>query len=129
MRQLEETNYGYRITLVPGDPSAVSRLLQEVETRVRRQEEFGVLVDMRSISVLPIETQEGLKGCIDLLKAAGMRRQAIVLNGAIATLQAQRLSKEMAILDLCRYLDVSSEPRWEQVSLDWLIRGIDPSYR
>jgi len=129
MRLLEATTYGYRITLRPPfDPPMLRALHDEIAKRVPRREAFAVLVDLRSVSAFPIETQEILKQCIDLLKTAGMGRQAIVLDDAIAKLQAQRLSKEMGILDLCRFLDASSDAEWETAALDWLTGGVDPYY-
>ena len=38
----------------------------------------------------------------------------MVLNSAIATLQARRLAKQTGIAPSIRYIDASAEPEWEK---------------
>jgi len=49
----------------------------------------------------------------------------VVLNSAIATLQARRLGKETGTDRWARYID-ASHPDWEKIALDWLVSAKDP---
>ena len=55
-----------------------------------------------------------------------MERNAVVLNSAIASLQARRIAKETGISEWVRYIDSSTEPDWERVAMEWLTAGADP---
>ncbi len=131
MHRIEETRFGYRVTfegfLHRDDMGALLGSMKEtVRPRRRQEERFAVLVDMRSSRAFPAEAQELLKQAITLFKEAGMERNVVVLNSAIATLQAKRLAKETGIESWSRYLDASSEPEWERVAVEWLLRAVEP---
>lgn len=124
---LEETDFGYRLTFHGFmEPDALSALLDAVRRKVHRREPFGVLHDMRQTLAFPSDAQEVLRQCFAHLREAGMERQAVVLNSAIATLQARRLARETGILEHCRYVDSSQDLEWEQTAGDWLRHGIEP---
>ena len=128
MHRIEETPYGYRVTfegfLQRDDAGA---LLDSMRSTVRpREGGFSVLVDMRTSRAFPVEAQEAVKQAILLCKEAGLERNAVVANSAIATLQAKRLARETGIEAGIRYIDAASEPEWERVAVDWLTAGIDP---
>lgn len=131
MHRVEETRYGYKVTfegfLHRDDMGALLNSMKDV-VRPRRNtdERFAVLVDMRNSRAFPAEAQELLKQAITLFKEAGMERNAVVLNSAIATLQARRLAKETGTANWSRFIDASSEPDWERVSIEWLLRAVEP---
>lgn len=127
MPSLEATDYGYRIRFEELlEPAGVNQLLQDIKTRIPRRESFAVLVDLRQPRAFPVAAQEVLKLCLEALMEKGMGRQAIVLGTAIAVLQAQRLSKETGVMDLCRYFDATSDPDWLRRATNWLLHGIEP---
>jgi hypothetical protein len=127
MVQLEETDFGLRVTFHGFmEPEAMSRLLAAVRRRIAPREPFGVLTDMRHTLAFPSDTQEVIRSCFLHLKETGMERQALVLNSAIATLQAKRLAREAGILDRCRYVDAAQDPEWEKTATDWLRHGLEP---
>ncbi|HYO15068.1 MAG TPA: hypothetical protein VE685_17885 [Thermoanaerobaculia bacterium] len=128
MYRIEETSYGYRVKfeghLQRDDAGA---LLTEVKAVIRpRGAAFAVLMDLRSSRALPAETQDILRATIVHFREAGMERNACVLDSAIAALQARRLAREAGVADGTRTIDVSHQPDWERVALDWLVRAIDP---
>jgi hypothetical protein len=128
MHRIEETQYGYRVTfegfLQRDDAGA---LLDSMRSTVKpRAGGFSVLVDMRTSRAFPAEAQEAVKQAILYCKEVGLERNAVVLNGAIAALQARRLARETGIEDDIRYIDAANEPEWERVAVDWLTAGIDP---
>jgi len=128
MHRIEETPYGYRVTFEGflQREDAGTFLAAMKRTVKPRTGGFSVLVDMRTSRAFPAEAQEVVKQAILFCKAAGLERNAVVANSAIATLQAKRLARETGIEDGIRYIDAASEPDWERVAIDWLTSGIDP---
>jgi hypothetical protein len=127
MVRLEETDFGFRVTFHGFlEPEAMSRLLAEVLGSVAPRRPFAVLADMRHTLAFPSDTQEVIRRCFLHFKESGMERQALVLNSAIATLQAKRLAGEAGILDRCRYVDSSQDAEWEKTAADWLRHGFEP---
>jgi hypothetical protein len=128
MYSIAETSYGYRILLegfLQRDEAAA--LLAEMRTTAKpRDGAFSVLVDMRLSRAFPAEAQEVLKQTILVCKEAGMERNAVVLNSAIAALQARRIAKETGIDEWIRYIDASNEPDWERVAEEWLDQAVEP---
>ena len=128
MHRIEETPSGYRVTFEGFlQRSDAGTLLDSMRSTVRpREGGFSVLVDMRSSRAFPFEAQEAVKQAILHCKEAGLERNAVVLNGAIAALQARRLARETGIEPYIRYIDAANEPEWERVAFAWLQDGIDP---
>ena len=122
MHRIDETDYGYRVTLegfLQRDHAAA--LLAEVRRQVRpRGEGFALLLDLRASRAFPAEAQEVLKQVILHCREAGLERNVVLLNSAIAALQARRLARETGIDGAIRYIDVSSEPEWERAARRWL---------
>jgi hypothetical protein len=129
--RIDETDYGYRVTLegfLQRDDAAA--LLGETRRRVRpRADGFALLLDLRGARAFPAEAQEVLKQVILHCRGAGMERNAVLLNSAIAALQTRRLARETGIDRWIRYIDVSSEPEWERAAAGWLERAIEPVQR
>jgi hypothetical protein len=130
MHRVEETNYGYRIVfegfLAKDD---LGGLIDQMKRTIRPRNgsgTFPVLVDMRKSHAFPSEAQEVIKQAILYCKGVGMERNCVILNSAIAAMQAKRLAKETGIDSWIRYIDASSDPEWEKAALDWLIRAVDP---
>ena len=130
MHRIEETSYGYRLTFegfLMRDEAG--ELLAKMKSTVRpRNGGFAVLLDMRHSRAFPAEAQELIKEALAVCKDAGLERNAVVLNSAIATLQAKRLARETGIEKRVRYIDASAEPEWERVALGWVADAIDPIY-
>ena len=124
---IQETEYGYRITFAGFvQQDGAEKLLAAMQSNIRHRPGFSVLVDMRASRAFPAEAQEIVKKAIFFCREAGMERNVVVLDSAIAALQARRLARETGIGDWIRYIDASSSPDWESVALAWLERGIDP---
>ena len=128
MHRIEQTQYGYKLVFEGFlQKQDLSTLLDDMKQTIRsRGRKFPVLLDMRHSRAFPAESQETLKQAIQFCKELGMGRNAVVLNSAIATLQARRLGKETGIDATSRYIDASTEQEWEKIALDWLERAVDP---
>lgn len=128
MHRIEQTKYGYKLVFEGFlQKHDLTTLLDDMKQTVRpRNGAFPVLLDMRHSRAFPSDAQVILKEAILFFKQAGMERNAVVLNSAIATLQARRLAKETGVDGSSRYIDASTEQEWEKVALDWLVRAVDP---
>jgi len=87
---------------------------------------FGVYVDMRDLKPLPPEAQEAMKSGQALFKEKGMVRSVVILSTPILAMQFQRIAKETGIYAWERYVDASSNPKWKETALNWVVKGIDP---
>jgi hypothetical protein len=92
---------------------------------VNIQSPFGVLIDMRELKPLTPDAQEVMVSGQMPYKNAGMQRSAVILNSATLTMQFVRLAKTSGIYAWERYFDASSDPSWEDKTIDWLKNGID----
>jgi hypothetical protein len=128
MHRIEQTKYGYKLVFEGFlQKQDLGTLLDDMKSTIRpRGNAFPVLMDMRHSRAFPREATEIIKEAFLFCKQAGMERNAVVLNSAIATLQARRLAKETGIDRWIRYIDASTEPNWERVAVDWLVKAIDP---
>lgn len=128
MHKIEQTQYGYRIVFEGFlQKEDLSDFIDKMKSTIRPGAgTFPVLVDMRKAQAFPADAQEVIRQAMMYCKEVGMERNAVVLNSAIAALQAKRLSKETGVDTGARYIDASSDPDWERAALDWLVKAIDP---
>lgn len=128
MHRIEQTQYGYKLVFEGFlQKHDLSTLLDDMKQTIRsRGRKFPVLMDMRHSRAFPADAQVILKEAILFFKQVGMERNAVVLNSAIATLQARRLGRETGIDATSRYIDASTEQDWEKVAIDWMVRAVDP---
>ncbi|HPH94864.1 MAG TPA: hypothetical protein PKW33_01470 [Anaerolineaceae bacterium] len=129
MYLIQKTEYGYHITF-SGTILAEEMLAWLEESRSilarSKEEEFGVLVDMRALTPLDkLATQHMISGQA-LYKSSGMIRSAVILSSPVLTLQFLLLARASGIYHWERYLDASRIENCEKAALDWIINGIDP---
>jgi len=129
MHRIEATAYGYRLVLEGFlQREEVGQLLESMKKTIQPAEKgksFPLLMDLRNSRAVPADARDLMKEAILFCKQVGMERNAVVLNSAIATLQARRLGKETGIDRWARYID-ASRPDWEKVAIDWLTGVKDP---
>lgn len=89
---------------------------------------FGVLVDMRGLKLVAMESKELLLEGQKRFKAAGMQRSALILDSMLLTLQFKSIAKETGIHVGERYLTAAT-PDCEQRALAWIVDGVDPNGR
>jgi hypothetical protein len=130
MHRIEATQYGYRLILEGFlQREEVGQLLETMKKTIRPAEKgksFPLLMDLRNSRAVPADARDLMKEAILFCKQVGMERNAVVLNSAIATLQARRLGKETGIDRWARYIDASSRPDWEKIAIEWLTGVKDP---
>jgi hypothetical protein len=80
---------------------------------------FGVIIDMRTLKLLPPDAQAVMVQGQSLYKKAGMERSAVLLLSPVMTVQFKRLGKESGIYAFERYIDASSDAHWQKHAADW----------
>ncbi len=125
---VESTDYGLHLVFNGFVSSAeVSEMNREIEHAVSGLHEgFGVLVDMRANRAFSNEVAELLKTQVGIVKQKGMARAAVVLQSAIMTLQARRITTETEATQMIRFIDSSANSNWEKTALDWIAKGTEP---
>lgn len=87
---------------------------------------FGVIVDMRNLQPISIETQSLMVEGQSLYKQKGMYRSAVILSSAIISMQFKQLAKQSGIYETERYIDASVHHNPVDVAINWVKDGIDP---
>ncbi len=128
---VETTDYGLHLVFNGFvSPDEVTQMNTEIERAVTGlQEGFGVLVDMRANRAFSNEVAELLKTQVGIVKERGMSRAAVVLQSAIMTLQARRITTETEATLIIRFIDSSANSNWEKTAIDWITKGTEPPVR
>ena len=87
---------------------------------------FGVIVDMRTLQLLPKEARGILIKGQKYFQNRGMIRSAVILKDSITKYQFIKIAQESGIWEGERYIDASIIPNWNTVALQWVENGIDP---
>lgn len=87
---------------------------------------FGVIVDMRNLQPISIETQSIMVDGQSFYKQKGMYRSAVILSSAIISMQFKQLAKQSGIYETERYIDASKYENPVETAINWVKDGIDP---
>ena len=128
MYRIEEEGYGFKLTFGGAvDVTEIKAWLNESKhTLVGSPDEFCVYVDMRTLKPMHDDAQSLMKEGQKLYRLCGMLRSVVVVNNIITAMQFKRIALETNIGEFERYIDPSTSYNWEQVAIDWIVRGIDP---
>lgn len=125
---IETTDYGLHLVfnglVGPADVTAMNREVERAARRVHHG--FGVLLDMRANRAFSNEVAELLKTQVEIVKQAGMSRAAVVLQSAVMTLQARRITTASRATEMIRFIDAAADEDWETTALDWVTNGVEP---
>ena len=124
----EETSYGYRSTIA--DPVSLDELrawVADVDLLTRGRQTFGQLIDVRRRERLSgdHEQQGIIQDQMTLVKERGLLRSCVVVANRQVALKIKQLAFATSVYEWERYLD-GADPDWEQLAVDWIVRGIDP---
>jgi len=128
MYKIQRTSYGYHI-IFSGfiDAKELSCWVDESKDLLADSPNaFSVLIDMRELKPLPLEALLYMSNGQKLYKDRGMKRSAVVVSSSITKLQFKRMALDTGIYAWERYLDTQTNPDWESLSMDWLLKGVDP---
>jgi hypothetical protein len=126
---IEKQDYGFRLTF-GGSISASEMeawLIEFGQALSTSNDQFYVLVDMRTLIPLCEEAQVHMRSGQELARRLGMVRSVVILNSPVIAAQFRRIGGETGIGKWERYIDASSMPDWENAGMDWLLEAIDPA--
>ena len=128
MYTIEKRDWGYWLTFGGSiGPTEMARWLRESEKELaRRDGEFSVFVDMRTLIPLSPEAQDHMLAGQKLYRRMGMVRSVVILSSPVVAAQFRRIGGETRVGKYERYIDASSFPDWEQMGMDWLLHAVDP---
>jgi hypothetical protein len=87
---------------------------------------FGVIIDMKDLQPLSLESSNIMKQGQRLFKDKGMKRSAVILNSSKICSQFKNIAIQSGIYITERYIDASIAPNPQQLAIDWVKDGIDP---
>jgi hypothetical protein len=87
---------------------------------------FGVIIDMKDLQPLSLESSNIMKQGQKLFKEKGMKRSAVILNSPKICSQFKNIAIQSRIYVTERYIDASAVSNPEEVAIDWVKEGIDP---
>jgi hypothetical protein len=87
---------------------------------------FGVIIDMKDLQPLSLESSNIMKQGQKLFKDKGMKRSAVILNSPKICNQFKNIAIQSGIYVTERYIDASVVPNPVQIAIDWVKEGIDP---
>jgi hypothetical protein len=128
MYRIEKRDWGYFLTFsgVISETEMAQWLEESRRALVGVSAPFGVFVDMRSLVPLSRAAQvHMLEGQKDYRKL-GMERSVVVLSSPVIAAQFRRIGGETGIGRWERYVDSTAVENWEEVGMNWLLKGIDP---
>lgn len=101
MYLIELQNYGYKLTFsLYIDLEEMKKWVEDARKALENApKEFGVLVDMRTLTPLPPDSQEHMQEGQKLFKEKGMVRSVVVLANSITKMQFKRLAQASGIYE------------------------------
>jgi hypothetical protein len=99
MYKIEKTELGFHLTFAGNMTKAeIEKWYTESEHVLKEpQAPFGVVIDMRTLALLPVEAQEIMVRGQSMHKSRGMERSCVILDDAITRIQFMRLARQSAI--------------------------------
>ena len=129
MYKIDKTDLGFYLTFA-GDMTKVEieRWYAESEHALAGQQSpFGVIIDMRTLALLPVEAQEVMVRGQSMYRSRGMERSCVILDDAITTIQFMRLARQSGISKYERYINASAHRDWLAKARNWVRHAIAPA--
>lgn len=128
MYKFEKQDYGLKLTL-SGDLTEleIGELAGELKSLLGEMgKPFSFLVDAREVMTLDQSVFHLLSECQKSVKDAGRQSAAIVIKSPVLKSQGQRITLESGSTDAVRFICSIKNENWEEVAMDWIVRGIEP---
>lgn len=87
---------------------------------------FGVIIDMKDLMPLSLESSNIMKQGQKLYKEKGMKRSAVILNSPKICEQFKNIAIQSGIYTSERYIDASTVSNPTKIAIEWVKDGIDP---
>lgn len=109
MYKVDKTDLGFRLTFA-GDmtKAELEKWYEDGEQVLAGQQGlFGVIIDMRTLDLLPAEGQGVMVRGQSMYRCRGMQRSCIILEDAIKTIQFMRLARQSGVFKYERCINPS----------------------
>jgi len=126
--EIQKKPWGYQLTFGGSisDQEMQAWVDESAKMLAAAKPDFGVFVDMRTLSPLASDAQAIMQSGQKLYKAKGMTRSVVILASALVTLQFKRIAKETGIYAWERYIDGSCVADWQERGIAWVRDKVDP---
>jgi hypothetical protein len=131
MYRIDKTDLGFYLTFGGEMTKAeIEKWYTESEQALTGQPApFGVIIDMRTLALLPVEAQEVMVRGQSMYRRRGMQRSCVILDDAITRIQFMRLARKSGIFKYERYIDASAHRVWLAEAHNWVRHAITPTQK
>ncbi len=128
MYKIEKKEYG--LYVVMGGLLTVLEVKRYVEEKEAILSKFdgpySMMVDIRTVVAPHDEMFHFLKKSQEKMKSDNLQRMSIIVDSPVVYGIAKQLGFESGIHSCTRVINSLNIANWEEISLDWVIRGIEP---
>ena len=126
---IEKTDLGFHLTFAGAITKAeIDKWYAESEQVLKGpQAPFGVIIDMRTLGLLPVDAQGVMVQGQSMYRSRGMERSCVILDDAITKIQFMRLARKSGIFKYERYINASAHRDWLAKARNWVKDAIAPA--
>lgn len=123
---LEKSKHGFRCTMRGTlNEADIDGYLAEADRLLPICQSFHLIVDQRDCKVLLGPEHARMVEVMDFFAQRGLSRVAVVTTSSIVAMQMNRLAAESPAGKIQLAID-GTDPRWDQIALDWVVEGKRP---
>jgi hypothetical protein len=128
MYQMNRTFYGSRITLsgVVSLEEANQFAADVAEIRAVMPGKRGVILDIRSLVPPVPEVLEVIVRALREDSSHAPHRAAVIINSPVIRGQAIQIGFSVDVINAARYFDATKTENWEELSIEWVVNGVEP---
>jgi hypothetical protein len=128
MYQVQKTVFGSRITMAGtfSEEEAHQFSAELAQLRAATPGPRCCILDIRTLVPPESKVVDLITEALGLASDSGLRRAAIIVNSPVIKGQAIQVAFRAKAVDACRYFDASKIENWEELSLDWVVNGVEP---
>jgi len=129
MYWIMKTDFGLRVSFGGKfDLKEVGKYATELEiTLAELEPPFSMIADCRSMIAPELAVLAILQECEQMTRNGGLERMAIILSTDAMVHGAEQFSKHTGSAEAERYINAAENDDWEQLALDWVIKGVEPA--
>ena len=130
MHEVEETEYGLRLTLDGYiEAEEMAEHCDQIRSAVDREPgSFCVVADLRGATAMPDSAAEELQETMAYCDRNGLERSAGVFESTTTAMQIQKMAEKVNHAGgNTVFIDASDVTEWEDAALDWARDGEKPA--
>jgi len=129
MYKIEKTDYGFCLAFVGFiSKEEISAWRKESEMiLVSMRKNFHVIVDLRFVKNLSVESKKIITEAQSLYRKHGMVRSSVIFDSKITAMQFRKIARESGIFESERYIDVDSAADWKERAVEWVVNQKEPN--